>query len=221
MEKNRVGLKGSTPLILTFGVIVTWSVALTSSDLPSQAAQPASVGSIQPVPLPDPKIQGFRFPEDENTIIEWTKNNKQKEINLHGWGIWTALNLPSGEQDLRVFETWLTPDNIISARLTGVADFAKLERSHPTPSLPRQFHRGKPRATALPNLGSVNQPLVTVRYDPNVAGHIRDNKLLQLATLNTLLAEGKTDIPAFKPPSVALKPTYVTASKSNLIDGRY
>lgn len=203
-------------------LIVATIVLLPSNSLQELKAQTGSAGTIQPVGLPDPKIPGFRFPEAENTILQWVKANKQKEINIHGWGIWTALNMPSGEQDLRVFETWLTPDNIMAARLTRVENLAKLERTLPIPTVPHQFHHGKARRlAALPNLPSVNQPLVTVQYDPNAANHIKDNKLFQVATLNALLTEGKTDVPAFLPPSVALKPTYITAMSSNLVDGRY
>ncbi|MBN9169858.1 MAG: hypothetical protein J0J11_08065, partial [Microbacterium sp.] len=125
-------------------------------------------------------------------------------------------------QDLRVFETWLTPQNLVSARLLGVADVTRVERGLPAPTVPRQHHHGKPRAAPLaaPD-ASVNQPLVTVQYDPTAAGHIADNRLLQTATLSKLLAAGKTDVPAFPVTAVALKPTYVTATRSNLVDGRY
>jgi hypothetical protein len=189
------------------------------------AAEPAktpAVAAIQPVPLPDPKIQGFKFPEDEQTVLGWTKANKQKEINLHGWGIWAALTSPVQGRDQRVFETWLTPDNIISARFMGVADVTKLERALPTPTVPRQFHHGKLRA-ALPSVPdvSVNQPLDIVQYDPIAAGHIKDKKLLQKATLKTLLEANQTDVPAFPAASISVKPTYVTAARSALIEDRY
>lgn len=46
---------------------------------------------INPVPLPDPKIPNYRFPEDEATIIGWTKAGNQKAIYLHGWGLWTSV----------------------------------------------------------------------------------------------------------------------------------
>jgi len=207
--------------VLLIGVIAI-GIALSAQNWRTSDAAEPKVVAIQPVPLPDPKIEGFKFPEDEQTILMWIKASKQKEINLHGWGIWAALTSPVQGQDQRVFETWLTPDNIISARLIGVADTGKLGRDLPTPTVPRQFHHGKLRAAlqAIPD-ASVNQPLDVVQYDPIAAGHIKDKKLLQKATLSGLLAAKQTDVPAFPAPSVTVKPTYVTAARSALIDDRY
>src|SRR6185312_3824158 len=158
--------------VLLIGVIAI-GIALSAQNWRTSDAAEPKVVAIQPVPLPDPKIEGFKFPEDEQTILMWIKASKQKEINLHGWGIWAALTSPVQGQDQRVFETWLTPDNIISARLIGVADTGKLGRDLPTPTVPRQFHHGKLRAAlqAIPD-ASVNQPLDVVQYDPIAAGHI-------------------------------------------------
>src|SRR5271168_379925 len=99
--------------VLVFGAL--W-VALAISVLGTEplgaapAAQPAD-GGVAPVTLPDPGIPGFKFPEDEATILTWVKNNDQHSINKHTWGIWTALNMPSGEsfegQDLSVLQTWV------------------------------------------------------------------------------------------------------------------
>jgi hypothetical protein len=36
-----------------------------------------------PVKLPDPGIPGFKFPEDEATILNWVKNNYQHAIKKH------------------------------------------------------------------------------------------------------------------------------------------
>src|SRR4029079_5321056 len=83
-------------------------------------AETAPAAAFKPVPLPDPKIPGFKFPEDEATIIGWTQKNDQKAINHRGWGIWTARHMPSGQtfngQELSVFETWLTPADILTAQ---------------------------------------------------------------------------------------------------------
>src|SRR5260370_40145783 len=163
---------------------------------PDQAVDSVAVASLKPVKLPDPKIAGYRFPEDEATIIGWTNTNNQKAINLHGWGIWTALTLLSGEkfngQELRVFETWLSPEDMVSSHLTGVRDLLKLERTPRLPTVPRQFHRGKLRTTPA-GTGSVNQVLVTVKYDPTAVEHIPTNKLLQTSALAALLSPGMTD----------------------------
>ncbi len=75
------------------------------------------------VPLPDPKIKGFQFPETEATILKWVTNDK-KAINLHGWGLWVALTTLSDQsyegQKLRVFETWYEPGDLQSALVLGL-----------------------------------------------------------------------------------------------------
>jgi hypothetical protein len=41
---------------------------------------------FEPVPRPHPGIPGYRFPESEDTIVGWTINNNQQDIDLHAWG---------------------------------------------------------------------------------------------------------------------------------------
>jgi hypothetical protein len=210
-------------MVLLVTAVAAGFTALVAPTVPVQGADHVAAAAIKPVPLPDPMITGYRFPEDEKTIIDWTTKDNQKPMNLHGWGIWTALNQLSGEkfngQELRVFETWLSPEDLVAARLMGVKDPLKLERAPRLPTIPRQFQRGKLRK--VPASGTVNQPLVTVKYDPMAAGHIQMTKLLEAATLTGLLFDGKTDVPAFPSSAMSLKPTYVTASRSKLVDGRY
>lgn len=207
-----------------FAAVAATVIALTEPTFETQAGDAVAVAALKPVPLPDPKISGYRFPEDEKTIIDWMNNNNQKAIDLHGWGIWTALTQLSGEkfngQELRIFETWLAPEDLVAARFTGVRDMPKLERAPRLPTIPRQFHRGKLRRIPAAG-GAVNQPLVTVKYDPTAAKHIQTNKLLETSILNALLSDGKTDVPSFPTSALSLKPTYVTASRSKLINGRY
>jgi hypothetical protein len=210
-------------MAIVISALAMTAIAVLQSTVQTRAADNA-VATLKPVPLPDPKIPAYHFPEDEKTIIDWTTMDKQQAINLHGWGIWTALTQLAGEkfngQELRVFETWVSPEDLISARLLGVTDLLKLERAPRLPTVPRQFHHGKLRMT-VPTGDAVNQALVTVKYDPTAARHIQMNKLYEKATLNAFLTAGKTDVPAFPNSAMSLKPTYVTASRSKLIDGRY
>src|SRR5450755_1354895 len=68
----------------------------------------ATAGQFQPVPLPDPGIPGYKFPEMGDTIVGWTKNNNQQAIDLHAWGLWASLTKESDQvangQKLLVFE---------------------------------------------------------------------------------------------------------------------
>lgn len=71
---------------------------------------------IQPVPISSEGIDNFNYPEDSNIINKWIMAEDDKAIAQHGWGIWTALNKQTNQkydgQDIRVFETWLTPEDM-------------------------------------------------------------------------------------------------------------
>jgi hypothetical protein len=82
----------------------------------------AGAGPLVAVGLPNPQVPGFRFPEDEATLVTWVRAAgaggpdapaANQNLLLHGWGLWTALTLPTAETEngeaLRVFETWFTP----------------------------------------------------------------------------------------------------------------
>ena len=62
----------------------------------------------------------------EDTIIGWTKDNNRKAIDLHSWGVWTALTQESDQvngQKLRVVETWYDPEVLISTGGPSVTCF--------------------------------------------------------------------------------------------------
>jgi hypothetical protein len=81
---------------------------------------PAASGEVKPAPFPNPNIPGFNFPEQAAVIDGWVKDGNNAEIYKHGWGIWAGLTTattqvpPGGTQPLLVFETWLTPDEMIA-----------------------------------------------------------------------------------------------------------
>ena len=189
------------------------------------SAQPAG-GGVAPVGLRNPAIPGFKFPEDEATILGWVNANDQHSINKHAWGIWTALNMPSGEtfegQDLAVFETWVTPQDILDL---GPAALTRSERNPRAMTFLRQFsHRPAPRATRAalsPAAVSDQSVLGFVKYDPTAAQNITTNGLFSTSKLNQLLAAGQTSVPSFPPTALALKIKTVTLSSSSLIANRY
>src|ERR1700677_5329162 len=102
-----------------------WSrpLLLCASGLLSALA--AGGGTVTAVPLPNPQVPGFNFPESEATILAWSYdlgNNTSgaaaafANLHLHGWGLWTALTMQTSQLDngvpLRVFETWYTPQEV-------------------------------------------------------------------------------------------------------------
>jgi hypothetical protein len=177
-------------------------------------------GSFKPVPLPNPGIPGFAFPEPEPKIIAWTEANDQKAINDHAWGIWTALTLETDEvfnnQKLRVFETWQDPADVIASGASGVAAAAPATRLPRRLTRPHQFAHAE--ATVTPGESTV---LGFVKYDPTAAAHITKNKLFSKTALSQMLANGQASVPDFPVTGVSLKPVFQKMAEKKLVGGRY
>jgi hypothetical protein len=190
-----------------------------------ESVAPTALAAVQPVDLPDPHIPGYHFPEPEATIDQWVQAGDAGRINLHGWGIWTALTTPTaqvqGADTLRVFETWTTPEEIAERLQQGGQKSANALQARQARPLrrrlrtPRQFFRdeqlvGQLKAAHAANnaANDSNAVFESVYYSPAAAQHTFDNKLLLKSTLNELLAAGKTEIPTFPSTAVAVKPVY-------------
>src|SRR5438046_150935 len=114
-------LRPAATLMIGRALMSFVALALRSAVLHAQA--------IVPEPLPDPGIPAFAFPESEATLTGWITTMTRgdpvtaapafEKIHLHGWGLWTALTTEASQayagQKLRVFETWLTPDDLFDA----------------------------------------------------------------------------------------------------------
>ena len=203
------------------------------------AALAVAGAAIEPVPLPDPKIPGFHFPESEATIVNWVFNlgngpagdvapQAFENIAGHGWGLWTAVTRETGQvyagQRLRVFETWYTPDELAAQ--------ADAQPSPARPALPRrrarlrtleQFdHERDTRRLALPASGAGDDQVIGfIKYDPTAADHILKQKLLSFGALGQLLQSGARQIPVFPPTALALKTVFQVMAAKSLVGGRY
>lgn len=180
-----------------------------------------ATASFKPVPLPNPGIPGYTFPEPEEKIIGWTEVNDQKAISLHAWGIWTALTTETDEmydnQKLRVFETWQDPADLIASGAAGTpAAAANVTRMPRRLAQPHQFAHRTARVTA--NESTV---LAFVKYDPTASQHILTNKLFSNAQLSNYLNAGDAEIPTFPKTGMSLKPVFQTIASSQLVNGRY
>jgi hypothetical protein len=179
---------------------------------------------FKPVPLPDPKIPGFTYPEKEDTILDWIAKDNQQAIYLHGWGLWTALTSPSGEkfegQDLLVCETWFTPGDLLTAQLTKEKNLRLLPRE-PRPLHQLQQLRGSLQTGKVSATHGDSTVTGFVKYDPSAAQFILDQKLFSAATLSGLLKAGKTDMPNLPNTALSLKSPFQTISQSSLVGGRY
>ena len=199
----------------------------------------AAAAAIVPVPLPDPRIPGFHFPESEATIVNWVSdlsNGSASEaapqafenIVLHGWGLWTALTRETGQvyagQRLRVFETWLTPEELAApAETIGAPALPVAPRRRAMLRTLDQFdHEENIRRPAVPaGAAETDRVIGFIKYDPTAATHILQQKLLSLAALDQLLQGGARQIPAFPPTALSLKPVFQVIAAKSLVAGRY
>ena len=186
---------------------------------------------VQPVPLPNPNIPGFSFPLDSATIDQWVQQRNMSNINLHAWGIWTALTLPTDEtygvDKLRVFETWHSKaevDSMLQASVHNktVALEGKMAQKRPLTrhlEIPAQFFRDshlRLRAlmahsmkSEIPTDMSGNMPTFEdVSYNPVAAQTIISRQLFLPGTLDKMLQDGRTGIPKFTDDAIAIKPVY-------------
>jgi hypothetical protein len=202
----------------------------------------AGAGAFTPVPLPDPQVPGFSFPESESTVLSWVHDPQAQtpgsaafnNIRVHGWGLWTALTMPTSQIDngerLRVFETWYTPQEIslqpVPLTKTSVASPALSARvAHSRAPLRRfvQFEHGlNPRDRSLMEETQGSDTVFGyVKFDPTSAAHVVSEQLLSTSALNQLLMGGAQQIPVFPSTSLTLKSAFQVITQKTLVDGRY
>ena len=199
--------------------------------------------AIPPAPLPDPEIPGFRFPESEATLTRWITELARvpdpavsaaafEQLHQHGWGLWTALTAETDHthegQRLRVFETWLTPDDLLDdataqataaatnpARTAAQTIFRKLGPLRIRDAdLERETGHEPPESVAGRILGFT-------KFDPTAAEHIARQQLLRRETLDTLLDAGAMQVPPFPAAALAVKPLFQIIRRESLVAGRY
>ena len=181
----------------------------------------ATAGQFQPVPLPDPGIPGYKFPETEDTIVGWIKTNNQQAIDLHAWGLWTALTNESDQvfngQKLLVFETWDDPNDLAPTPPTAASTRIRRPRRL---AVPRQFQHGAAAGALLTAASQPGAVRVDVKYDPTASEFILRNSLFSAAQLTSYLnTDHKAAVPPFPPTAISLKPTYRTLKP--LVANRY
>jgi hypothetical protein len=201
----------------------------------------AGGGAITAVPLPDPQVPGFHFPESESTIVTWVHDAgtgapdaaaASTNMYTHGWGLWTALTLQTSQVDngdrLRVFETWYTPQEV-SEQPGGTVPaappvpLAARRRQRPPLQDFVQFEHGlEPRDRALMEQAQGSEAVFGyVKFDPTAADHVVKQQLFSLAALNQLLMGGAQQISAFPATALTLKSAFEVITSGSLVDGRY
>ncbi|POA98894.1 hypothetical protein C2134_09515 [Chromobacterium sinusclupearum] len=195
-----------------------------------------------PVPLPNPHIPGYSFPESESQLMDWINQQtpaNTRQIYRHGWGLWASLTAPSGQSEfdipnVPVYLTWLTPAEV--AALPSNPEQLKAQASTPRQlqlRVPRQFQRvpgfqeklqakkAELSAKANPSTSDMRDTSVfeMVAYDPAAAEFARKNQLFSKAELTKIYDAGNASIPAFPSNAVTIKPVYKLVSKANMIKG--
>ena len=202
---------------------------------------------VTPLPFPDPKIPGFKFPEDSTTINKWLDTYDSSDIALHGWGIWAGLTTRTGNkidsEDLYVFQTWETPSDLQdSLNLGGHANRVALTAPQNTRKAlraPKQLEHSE-KATNIFMLKQRSMPanktplkvvcypakkegvytdFDAVAYDNPAADHILSYRLYDSSVLAKMYSGGKTDIPDFPNTAIATKPRYYVVHKADIKAG--
>jgi hypothetical protein len=195
---------------------------------------PLGAGAIRAVPLPNPQVPGFSFPESEATIVTWVNQMESgspsattafNNIHLHGWGLWTALTMQTSQVDsgqrLRVFETWYTPQELSFQQNSVPVPLPTRQRS---PLLHfNQFQHGSTVREPQRIAGTAGSETVFgyVKFDPVASAHIVQQQLLSVAALNQLMQGGAQQIPVFPSTALTLKSAFQVATAQTLVDGRY
>jgi hypothetical protein len=204
------------------------------------SALPVGGGTITAVPLPNPQVPGFHFPESEATILTWVQTMGAggadapaafNNVYTHGWGLWTALTMPTSQVDgdaLRVFETWYTPQEIsevpgsLNANLVPPSLQPAARKRAPMQNFVQFEHGLDPRDREL--MAQVNGSETVfgyVKFDPTAAAHVMKQQLLSTAALNQLMTGGASQIPVFPSTALTLKSAFQIITPSSLVDGRY
>ncbi len=189
-------------------------------------------------PLPDLHIRGFGFPESEAALTSWVTAMTRAtpaaalataKIHRHGWGLWTALTAETSQradgQPLRVFETWLTPDELAADFASLNAPVARARRRAALKPLSQLRARVQEQERLVPDptddADPINRVMGFVKFDPTAAAHITKQRLFSTAALDALLDGGAQQIPAFPATALVAKPVFQVVKLGELVNGRY
>lgn len=172
--------------------------------------------SITPQSMPDLGINGFNFPEDSVVLNKWIHDGKNDSIHLHGWGIWTGLTsntdikVDGEESFLRVFETWMTPEEMI----TDIKSDKQLFRAHNRSNRanlkrPHQFSHFASDASSVND--SIHE---SVSYNPSASEFAIENKIFMATTLYDL-SQSKKEITFFPNDAITIKPVFKLLNASS------
>ena len=231
---NNITIKISSLLFFLFVIIVACNPDKPTPD-PDPIPEPITLiaNSFAAVPMPSTLSTGDPFPTDSIIVNGWIKQSKvdaknletNKNIIKHGWGIWSALTEITSEvhdnKPLRRFETWYTPQDIITAyginNQNAAAELIHVKRGKGNLTNFNQFNHGQNNpVTSDPGIVGF------VKYNPSAAEYLYKNKLFYKSVLESYKKEGAlAAIPEFPLGGISLKPVFATLDSINPLTGNY
>ncbi len=196
----------------------------------------AGAGTVRAVPLPNPQVAGFHFPESEATVLSWVYQlgngapadaaTAFENIHLHAWGLWTAVTMMTSQfdngQPLRVFETWFTPQELENGpNLAGAAQPVNGPRPRAVLRRFNQFQHGSETRERPAATDGAETVFGYVKFDPTSTDHIMKEQLLSTTALNQLMQGGAQQISPFPPTALSLKSAFQVITAQTLVGGRY
>ncbi|MGB5981311.1 MAG: hypothetical protein WBG46_04130 [Nonlabens sp.] len=189
------------------------------------------IHNVQPAPFPTLDMAGFQFPQDSVTLNRWIRESRDESIYKHGWGIWAGLlsetnqKIDGDHKNLRVYETWMTPREMIEVIKSGKSVNKPLSRSNRANlSIPHQhLHFGDDTlkksnklsskldaSKSTLGLGKVNINIhESVAYSPDASKFAIDSRIFMATTLYDLAnKDGYSEIPFFPNSSITIKPVF-------------
>ena len=156
-----------------------FAAALAAAAAATAAAQPADAYRYRDL------APRFGFPVAESTLLAYVLDDDQARVRRHAWELWAALTAPSGSivdgQDLPVFETWYSIDEVYNPR--GRAGVERRALRHAF-SVPRQS------VVANGARGGAPAGLMSfVKLNDAAASFVWDNKYYLKPTLASLNAK--------------------------------
>jgi hypothetical protein len=192
-------------------VIAALLLSFSFSCKKNQNSKNFSYHKVIPAEFPQLNIPGFNFPEDSLVINKWIRTSEINKINQHGWGIWTGLTsetnqyIPGDDRPLRVFETWLTPEEMIDS----IKNIPIKRSNRSNLKTPNQFGH-----MAL-NQETINDSIhESVAYSPGAASSAINNKIFMATTLLGYAEEGKKEVPFFPLNAITIKPVFKVLAAS-------
>lgn len=220
---------------------VVTPIALAAAALCSAAAAQTATDARHPIPFPP----GYDFPADPAALQAAINARDTAALRRHGWYLWAGVNQP-GHDGWPIWRSWYIATQAFAPPPRGKSNrlnapprqgrsLAAINKTNNPPinlTLPvylipdpvRARHeaalKGITDSSKIPDgenfQNNGDLMLVSEPYSEPAYRDIRDKHLYQAATLKSLLAAGKTDIPQLPRRSIVLKHMYWPVKKDGL-----